>query len=122
VKAEHQRPARLLQPLSVLEWKWDLIAMDFVEGLPKASIGQDSIWVVVDKLTKSARFIPCHITDSVPKLIELYVREIVRLHGIPVSIVSDRDPRFTSRFWTCLHEAIGTKLNISTAYHPQTNG
>jgi hypothetical protein len=78
--------------------------MDFVVGLPKASIGQDSIWVVVDKLTKSARFIPCHITDSVPKLIELYVREIVRLHGIPVSIVSDRDPRFTSRFWTCLHE------------------
>jgi hypothetical protein len=122
VKAEHQRPAGLLQPLSVPEWKWDQIAMDFVVGLPKAPTGQDSIWVIVDRLTKSAHFIPFHITDSVSKLTELYVKEIVRLHGIPTSIVSDRDSRFTSRFWTCLHKAMGTKLNISTAYHPQTDG
>jgi hypothetical protein len=122
VKAKHHRPTGPLQPLSIPEWKLDQIAMDFVVGLPKAPNGQDSIWVVVDGLTKSAHFIPFHMTDSVPKFTELYIREIVRLHGIPTSIVSDRDPRFTSRFWTCLHEAMDTKLNISTTYHPQTDG
>jgi hypothetical protein len=122
VKAEHQRPAGPLQPLSILEWKWDQIAIDFVVGLPKAPGRQDSIWVVIDRLTKSAHFIPFHITDPVPKLAEIYIRDIVRLHGVPVSIVSDRDSRFTSRFWKCLQDALGTKLNISTAYHPQTDG
>jgi len=96
--------------------------MDFVVGLPKAPGGQDSIWVVIDRLTKSAHFIPFHITDLVPKLAEMYIRDIVKLHGVPVSIVSGRDSRFTSRFWKCLQDALGTKLNISTAYHPQTDG
>jgi hypothetical protein len=122
VKAEHQRPEGPLQPLSISEWKWDQIAMDFVVGLPKAPSGQDSIWVVIDRLTKSAHFIAFHITDSVPKLAEMYIRDIVKLHGVPASIVSDRDSRFTSRFWRCLQDALGTKLNISTAYHPQTDG
>jgi len=122
VKAEHQRPAGLLQPLSIPEWKWDQIAMDFVVGLPKPPGGQDSIWAVIYQLTKSAHFIPFHITDPVPKLAEIYIRDIVRLHGVPVSIVSDRDSRFTSRFWKCLQDALGTMLNISTAYHPQTDG
>jgi hypothetical protein len=122
VKAEHQRPARPLQPLSIPEWKWDQIAMDFVVGLPKAPGGQDSVWVVIDRLTKSAHFIPFHIIDSVPNLAEMYNRDIVRLRGVPISIVSDRDSRFTSRFWKCLQDALGTKLNISTAYHPQTDG
>jgi hypothetical protein len=122
VKAEHQRPAGPLQPLNVPEWKWDQIAMDFVVGLPKTLNGHDAIWVVIDRLTKSAHFIPIKITDPVPKLAELYIREIVRLHGIPASIVSDRDARFTSRFWQCLQDAMGTKLTLSTAYHPQTDG
>jgi hypothetical protein len=77
--------------------------MDFVVGLPKAPSGQDAIWVIVDRLTKSAHFLPIKITDSLEKLADLYVREIVRLHGVPISIVSDRDPRFTSRFWEKLH-------------------
>jgi hypothetical protein len=122
VKAEHHRPAGPLQPLSIPEWKWDQIAMDFVVGLPKAPGGQDSIWVVIDRLTKSAHFIPFHIIDPVPKLAEMYIRDIVRLHGVPVSIVSDRDSKFTSRFWKCLQDELGTKLNISISYHPQTDG
>jgi hypothetical protein len=122
VKAEHQRPAGPLQPLSIPEWKWDQITMDFVVGLPRAPSGQDAIWVIVDRLTKSAHFVPFKITDSMQKMAELYIREIVRLHGVPVSIVSDRDPRFTSKFWKRLQEEMGTKLNFSTAYHPQTDG
>jgi hypothetical protein len=122
VKAEHQRPAGPLQPLSIPEWKWDQIGMDFVVGLPRASSGQDAIWVIVDRLTKSAHFIPYKINDSMQKMAELYIREIVRLHGVPNSIVSDRDPRFTSKFWGRLQDAMGTRLNFSTAYHPQTDG
>jgi hypothetical protein len=122
VKAEHQRPAGPLQPLSIPEWKWDQIGMDFVVGLPRAPSGQDAIWVIVDRLTKSAHFIPYKINDSMQKMAELYIREIVRLHGVPNSIVSDRDPRFTSKFWGRLQDAMGTRLNFSTAYHPQTDG
>jgi len=82
--------------------------MDFVVGLPKAPGGQDSIWFVIDRLNKSAHFVPFHITDSVPKLAEMYIRDIVRLHGVPVSIVFDRNSCFTSRFWKCLQDALGT--------------
>jgi hypothetical protein len=93
-----------------------------VVGLPRAPSGQDAIWVIVDRLTKSAHFIPYKINDSMQKMTELYIREIVRLHGVPNSIVSDRDPRFTSKFWGRLQDAMGTRLNFSTAYHPQTDG
>jgi hypothetical protein len=96
--------------------------MDFVVGLPKIAKGYDSIWVVIDRLTKSAHFIPYKITNSVSELVELYIKEIGRLHGIPASIVFVRDAQFTSRFWQCLHQAMGTKLNLNTAYHPQTDG
>jgi hypothetical protein len=96
--------------------------MDFVVGLPKTTKGYDSIWVVIDRLTKITHFIPYKIANSVSELAELYIKEIVKLHGIPASIVFDRDVRFTSRFWQCLHQAMGTKLNLSTAYHPQTDG
>jgi len=96
--------------------------MDFVVGLLKAPSRQDAIWVIVDRLTKSAHFLPLKITDSMKKLVDLYVREIVRLHGVPISIVSDRDPWFTSKFWEKLQSSMGTKLNFSTAYHPQTDG
>jgi hypothetical protein len=122
VKAEHQRPAGPLQPLNVPEWKWDQIAMDFVVGLPKTLNGYDAICIVIDRLKKSAHFIPIKVTDLVPKLAELYIREIVRLHGIPASIISNCDARFTSRFWQCLQDAMATKLTLSTAYHPQTDG
>jgi hypothetical protein len=122
VKAKHQQPAGPLQPLSIPEWKWDQIAMDFVVGLPRVPSGQDAIWVIVDRLTKSAHFVPYNMNDSMQKMAELYIREIVRLHGVPVSITSDQDPRFTSKFWRGLQEAMGTKLNFSTAYHPQTDG
>jgi hypothetical protein len=92
VKAEHKRPAGELQPLPIPEWKWENITMDFVSGLPKSKKGNDAVWVIVDRLTKSALFLPMKMTDSVDKLAKLYVSEVVRLHGVPVSIVSDRDP------------------------------
>ena len=96
--------------------------MDFVTGLPRTSKNHDSVWVVVDRLTKSAHFIPVRVTYSMDQLAELYVKEIVRLHGVPQSIVSDQDSRFTSKFWKSLQRALGTGLKFSTAFHPQTNG
>jgi hypothetical protein len=121
-KVEHQKPAGMIQPLDVPVWKWDSISMDFVVALPKTQRKFDSIWVIVDRLTKSAHFIPVKTTYDVPKLAEVYISEIVRLHGVPSSIVSDRDPKFTSRFWNALHDALGTRLRLSSAYHPQTDG
>ena len=122
VKAEHQKPTGLLQSLPIPQWKWERITMDFVVGLPRCRNGHDTIWVIIDRLTKSAHFLPVRNSDSLDKLAQLYVREIIRLHGTPVSIVSDRDPRFTSRFWPSLQNALGTKLHFSTAFHPQTDG
>ncbi|OMO58913.1 reverse transcriptase [Corchorus capsularis] len=122
VKVEHQRPAGQLQPLPIPEWKWEHITMDFVSGLPRSPRGHESVWVIVDRLTKSAHFIALKVGYSLEKLAALYVREIVRLHGVPVSIVSDRDSRFVAEFWGSLHKALGTKLNFSTAFHPQTDG
>ena len=122
VKVEHQVPLGLLQPIRIPEWKWDQRTMDFVVGLPLTKRKHDSVWVVVDRLTKSAHFLPVRTDYSLDKLAELYIKEIVRLHGIPVSIISDRDPRFTSRFWGKLQEALGTRLNFSIAFHPHTDG
>ncbi|MCQ7926324.1 hypothetical protein NP234_24385, partial [Salmonella enterica] len=122
IKAEHQKPAGELQPLPIPEWKWEEIAMDFILGLPKTSRGYDSIWVVVDLLTKSAHFLPFKTTFTMEQLAELYVKEVVRLHGVPKTILSDRDSRFTSSFWRCVQQAMGTKLRFSTAFHPQTDG
>ena len=96
--------------------------MDFVLGLPQTQKGNDAIWVIVDRLTKSAHFLAVHSTYSIEKLAQLYINEIVRLHGVPVSIVSDRDPRFTSQFWSKFQEALETKLKFSTTFHPQTDG
>ena len=121
-KIEHQKSSGLMEPLFVPEWKWDGISMDFVSGLPRTAKNCDSIWVIVDRLTKSAHFIPIRMDYPMERLAELYVEKIVSLHGIPSSIVSDRDPRFTSKFWTGLQEALGTKLRLSSAYHPQTDG
>ena len=122
VKAEHQRPAGLLQPLQIPVWKWDEISMDFIVGLPRTQAGYDSIWVIVDRLTKVAHFIPVKTTHSSARLEELYMSRIVCLHGVPKKIVSDRGTQFTSRFWQKLHENLDTRLNFSSAYHPQTDG
>jgi hypothetical protein len=122
VKAEHQRPAGLLQPLQVPEWKWESVGMDFITGFPRSSRGNDSIWVIVDRLTKVAHFIPVKTTYTSGQLADLYLSRIVSLHGVPKTIVSDRGTQFTSRFWRSLHQALGTKLAFSTAYHPQTDG
>jgi transposase InsO family protein len=122
VKAEHQRPARLLHPLQVPEWKWEEIDMDFIVGLPRTQTGYDSILVTMDRLTKVAHFIPVKTTYSGPQLTELYMSRIVCLHGVPKKIVSDRGTQFTSKFWERLHETLDTQLCFSSAYHPQTDG
>ncbi|KAL0541388.1 hypothetical protein IC582_021430 [Cucumis melo] len=122
VKAPRQKPAGLLQPLSIPEWKWENVSMDFITGLPRTLRGFTVIWVVVDRLTKSVHFVPGKSTYTASKWAQLYMSEIVRLHGVPVSIVSDRDARFTSKFWKGLQTAMGTRLDFSTAFHPQTDG
>jgi transposase InsO family protein len=122
VKAERQRPAGLLQPLQVPEWKWESVGMDFITGFPRSSYGNVSIWVIVDRLTKVAHFIPVKTTYTSGQLADLYLSRIVSFHGVPKTIVSDRGTQFTSRFWRSLHQALGTKLAFSTAYHPQTDG
>ncbi|WVZ89808.1 LOW QUALITY PROTEIN: hypothetical protein U9M48_036167 [Paspalum notatum var. saurae] len=116
------KAAGLLQPLKIPEWKWEEIGTDFIVGLPRIQSGFDSIWVVVDRLTKVAHFIPVKTTYSGAKLAELDMSRIVCLHGVPKKIVSDRGTQFTSHFWKRLHESMDTKLNFSSAYHPQTDG
>ncbi|GKD89169.1 putative reverse transcriptase domain-containing protein [Tanacetum coccineum] len=96
--------------------------MDFVTKLPKSSQGYDTIWVIVDRLTKSAIFVPMRETDPMDKLARMYLKEVVTRHGIPLSIICDRDPRFASNFWRSLQNALGTSLDMSTVYHPQTDG
>ncbi|KAA0060864.1 retrotransposon protein, putative, Ty3-gypsy sub-class [Cucumis melo var. makuwa] len=104
------------------EWKWEHITMDFLFGLPRTSSGHDGIWVIVDRLTKTTRFIPIKMTSTLDQLARLYVDKIVSQYGVPVSIVSDRDSRFTSKFWPSLQKAMGTGQKFSTSFHPQTDG
>ena len=118
IKAEHQRPAGLLKPLDIPVWTWDDISMDFIVGLPRTQKGHDAIWVIVDRLTKVAHFIPVKTTFTVSELAELYIDNILKLHGAPRSIVLDRGPQFTAKFWQSLHKSIGTNLEYSSAYHP----
>ncbi|KAJ9548193.1 hypothetical protein OSB04_020736 [Centaurea solstitialis] len=122
VKAEHQGPHGKLQPLEIPVWKWEQITMDLITKLPKTPRGFDVIWVIVDRLTKSAHFLPIQESSSADKLADIFVWEIVRLHGVLVSIVSDRDTRFPSCFWERFQKEMGTKLHFSTAFHPQTDG
>ena len=96
--------------------------MDFVTHLPRTPQRHDAVWVIVDRLTKSAHFLAMRMTFSLERFYRLYIREIVRLHGVPVSIVSDRDPRFTVQFWKSFQKAMGTRLTMSTTFHPQTYG
>jgi hypothetical protein len=106
----------------VPEWKWEEIAMDFIVGLPRTQSGYDSIWVIVDRLTKVAHYIPIKTTYSGPQLAELYMSRIVCLHTVLKKILSDRGTQFTSRFWERLHKALDTQLHFSSVYHPQTDG
>jgi hypothetical protein len=112
VKAQHQRPTELLQPLKIaeLEWKWEEIRMDFIVGLPRTQAGYDSIWVIVGRLTKVAHFIPVKTTYSGAKLAELYMSRIMCLHGVSKKILSDRGSQFRSKIWEKLHESMDTKL------------
>ncbi|GKA47236.1 reverse transcriptase domain-containing protein, partial [Tanacetum coccineum] len=104
------------------EWKWDRIIMDLITKLPRSRSGHDAIWVIVDRLTKSAHFLAIREDFNTEKLARLYIDVIVARHGVPVSIISDRDGRFTSHFWQTVQRALGTRLDLSTAYHPQTDG
>nr|GEX36150.1 putative reverse transcriptase domain-containing protein [Tanacetum cinerariifolium] len=112
-----------MSPISrnIPEWKWEKITMDFITKLPKTTNGYDTIWVIVDRHTKSGHFLPMLENDPIEKLMKLYIKEVVTQHGVPVSIIFDRDGRFTSLFWQALHKALGTRLDMSTAYHPETN-
>ncbi|GJU59566.1 putative reverse transcriptase domain-containing protein, partial [Tanacetum coccineum] len=122
VKAEHQRPSGFLQQPEILVWKWKGIAMDFVTKLPRTSSEHDTIRVIVDRLTKSAHFLPMREDYKMERLARLYLNDMVARHGVSILIISDRDSRFTSRFWKSIKEALGTHLDMSTAYHPQTDG
>jgi hypothetical protein len=117
VKAEHQRPVRLLQPLKIPKWKWEEIGMDFIVGLPRTQDGYDLIWVIVDLLTKVSHSIPVRTTYSGAKHVELCMSRIVCLHGVPKKIMLNRGSQFTSKFWEKLHESMDTKLNFNLPYH-----
>ncbi|KAD1040239.1 hypothetical protein E3N88_43388 [Mikania micrantha] len=122
VKAEHQKPSGLLQQPKIPMWKWEQISMNFITKLPRTSRNHDSIWVIVDRLTKYARFLPIREDYTMDRLAKQYTDEVVMRHGVPILIISDRDSRFTSRFWKTLQNDLGTKIYMSTAYHPQTDG
>nr|GEX25639.1 putative reverse transcriptase domain-containing protein [Tanacetum cinerariifolium] len=122
VKAKYQRPSGLLVHPAILEWKWDNITMDFITMLPKSSQGFDTIWVIVYRITKSAHFLPIRENDPLDKLARLYLNRIVARHEIPVSIICDRDGKFTSNFWRSFQKALGTYITMSIAYHPETDG
>ncbi|GKB93691.1 putative reverse transcriptase domain-containing protein [Tanacetum coccineum] len=121
VKAEHQRPSGLLQQPEIPKWKWEGIAMDFVTKFPKTSSGHDTIWVIMDRLTKSTYFLPIREDYKMDRLAILYLNEIVARHDVPIWIISDCDSRFTSRFWQSMQDTLGTRLDMSVAYHPQTD-
>jgi hypothetical protein len=122
VKAIHMKTAGPLQSLPIPTWKWEDISMDFIVGLPRTTQGYDSIWVIIDRLTKIAHFLPDKTDHPVTVYAQLYIAGILSLHGIPKTIESDRGPQFVSKFWEALHKSLGTKLLHSSAYHPQTSG
>nr|GEW06421.1 putative reverse transcriptase domain-containing protein [Tanacetum cinerariifolium] len=122
VKAKHQTSSGFLQQPDIFEWKWERLVMDFMTKLLRTSSRNDTFWVIMDRLTKIAYFQPMREDYKMDRFARLYLNEIVARHGVLISIISDRDNRFTSRFWQSMQEALGTHLDISTAYHPQTDG
>ncbi|GJV53884.1 putative reverse transcriptase domain-containing protein [Tanacetum coccineum] len=122
VKAKHQKPSGLLVQPAIPQWKWENITMDFVTKPLRTQSGNDTIWVIVDRLTKSAHFLPMRETDPMDKIARLYLKEVVTKHGIPVLIICNRDPWFTLNFWRSFQKAMGTRLDMSTVHHPKTDG
>jgi hypothetical protein len=122
VKADYMKPRGLLQPLSIPEWKWDDISMDFIVGLPLTACKFDSIWVIIDRLSKSTHFIPVHTNYNVQKYVQIYTARVLCLDGVLKMIISDRGLQFITHFWEQLHASLGTHLIHSLVYHPQTDG
>jgi hypothetical protein len=118
IKDENRQPTSLLQPFPIPEWKWEVVIMNFITKLPRTSRQQDSIMVVVEKLTEASHFIPVNLTHKEDNIVDIYLKEIARLHGMPKKIVCDRDPKFTSKFWKGLFKRFGTNLQFSITYHP----
>ena len=111
-----------MQPLPIPEWKWEVISVDFITGFPKSKKQNDFVMVVVDKLSKAAHFIPVKFTYKAINIADNFMKEVFRLHVIPKIIISDKDVKFTRNFWKSLFKGLDTKLNFSTAYHPQMDG
>jgi hypothetical protein len=122
VKTEHRHPAGMLQSLPILEWKWELVTIDFITKLPKTMKHHDSIIVVVEKSKKTTHFIHVKTTHKETNIAEIYMKEVVRLHGVPKAIVLERDPNFTSNFRKGLFKGFGKNLNLSTTYHLDSDG
>ncbi|GJP73658.1 hypothetical protein CLOP_g4353, partial [Closterium sp. NIES-67] len=118
MKSSKQNKAGLLQPLPVPEQPWQVVSLDFITGLPPTTSGHDAILVAIDKFSKMGHFIPTHTTARPEETSQLFVRYIISQHGIPTTLISDRDPKFTSKFWKELMSLLGTKLAMSSAYHP----
>ena len=122
VKVKHHHPRGLLHPLPILEWKWEVISLDFITGFLRTQRQHDSIMVVVDKLSKYAHFIPVRSTYKVDNIVEIFLKEIFRLHGAPKMVISDWDVKFMSYFWKSFFAVLETKINFNTSYHPETDG
>ena len=122
VKYERGKAPGLLQPLPIPDLHWQSISMDFVFGLPKFTQGNNGIWTIVDRFSKQVHFLPAKNTIAAKNMATLFLSQIFKHHGMPSSIVSDRDPRITSLFWRGMFENLGTKLNFSSAYHIKTEG
>ncbi|CAI7805937.1 unnamed protein product [Closterium sp. NIES-54] len=122
MKSSKQKKTGLLQPLPVPEQPWQVVSLDFITGLPSTSRGHDSILVVIDKFSKMGHFIPTNATATAEATARLFFDRIITIHGIPATLISDRDPKFTSKFWKELMGLLGTKLAMSSAYHPQIDG
>jgi hypothetical protein len=122
VKADYMKPGGLLQPLNILEWKWDDISMDFIGGSPLTTHKFDSIWVIVDQLSKSAHIIPVNTNYNAQRYVKIYIACVLCLHGVLKMIISDRGLQFITRFWEQLHTSPRTHLIDSSTYHPQTDG
>ncbi|CAI7851950.1 unnamed protein product [Closterium sp. NIES-54] len=122
MKSSKQNKAGLLQPLPVPEQPWQVVSLDFITGLPPTNAGHDAILVVIDKFSKMGHFIPTHTTTRTEETAQLFLKHIISQHGIPKTLISDRDPKFTSKFWKELMSLMGTRLAMSSAYHPQTDG
>lgn len=121
-KAKNVLPGGTLQPLQIPEGRWHSVSMDYITGLPCTEAGYDSVFVVLDRLTKMAHFIPCTKDITAAKTADIFVREVIRLHGYPLEVISDRDPKFASEFWQRLLDLLGVKQRMSSAFHPQTDG